>query len=251
MHSDYARRLFTAALVATVVFVVPAQAAGRRRAVTPPTAGGLLTADEVTGTVTDDVTNQPVAAVKVTVGNRTDTTDAAGKFKVKNVSSYHGLIVVEAARSGYATKKLELKTSGNQVLAISLHPGATVHVRKPSGTQFDLDFDSSEFGYPVVFSGYNSATNEQFCKPNGAAVTIDRSEIKRINGPATMVHVASCCAAHDVLKVNAELKTGEITDLYFVDTCSGIPSIEFIGRDHVTGKIVFTPFTDIAEVVFP
>lgn len=251
MHSDYARRLLSAALVATVLFVIPAEAAGRRRAVTPPTAGNLLTADEISGTVIDDVTNQPVASVKVKVGNRTDTTDADGKFKVKNVASYHGLIVVEASRSGYTTVHQELHESGNQVLALRAHPGPTVHVRKPSGAQFDLDFDSSEFGYPVVFSGYNSATNDQFCKPGGAQVTIDRSEIKRITGPATMVHVATCCAAHDVLKVNAELKTGEITDLYFMDTCSGIPSIEFIGRDHLTGKITFTPFTDIAEIVFP
>ena len=251
MHPDYARRLFTAVLAATALLVVPAQAAGRRRAVAPPAAGNLLTADEITGTITDDVTNQPVAAVKVQVGNRTDTTDAAGKFKVKNVSSYHGLIVVAAARSGYTAKKTELHAGGNQVVNLTVHPLPTVHVRKVSGAQYDADFDSSEFGYPVVFSGYNSAANEQFCKPDGTAVTIDRSEIKRITGPATMAHVAPCCAGHDVLKVHAELKSGESTDLYFSDTCSGIPSIDFIARDHVSGKIVFTPFSDVAEIVFP
>ncbi|HEX6640474.1 MAG TPA: carboxypeptidase regulatory-like domain-containing protein, partial [Thermoanaerobaculia bacterium] len=141
MHPDYARRLLSAALVATVLFVIPAEAAGRRRAVTPPTAGNLLTADEISGTVIDDVTNQPVASVKVKVGNRTDTTDAEGKFKVKNVASYHGLIVVEASRSGYTTVHQELHESGNQVLALRAHPGPTVHVRKPSGEQFDIDFD--------------------------------------------------------------------------------------------------------------
>lgn len=251
MHSTYARRLFSAALAATVLFVIPAEAAGRRRAVTHPTAGTLLTAEEITGTITDDVTSQPVAAVKVKIGNRTDTTDAAGKFKVKNVASYNGRIVVEAERSGYTPKTLNLTTGGNQVVNLSVHPLPTVHVRKTGGATFEADFESSEFGYPVVFSGYNSATNEQFCKPNGTAVTIDRSELRRITGPATMVHQAACCTGHDVLKVNAELKTGEITDLYFADTCSGIPSIDFIARDHLTGKIVYTPFSDVAEIVFP
>jgi hypothetical protein len=251
MNPDYARRLLSAAIAATVLFVVPAQAAGRRRAVTPPTATGLLTADEISGTVTDEATGQPVAAVKVKIGNRTDTTDAAGKYKVKNVQSYHGLILVETARSGYTTKTQNLTTSGDRVLNVTLHPLPTVHVVKVGGAAFDADFDASEFGYPVVFSGYNSATSDEFCKPNGTKVTIDRSEIKKITGPAVMVHQASCCSEHDVLKVTAELKSGETTDLFFSDTCSGIPSIDFISRDHITGKIVFTPFTSITEIVFP
>lgn len=251
MNPDYARRLFSAAVAATLLLVIPAEAAGRRRAVTPPTATGLLTAQEISGTITDEATGQPVASVKVTIGNRSDTTDAAGKYKIKNVAYYNGFIPVEISRSGYTTKTQNLTTSGNRVLDAVLHPLPTVHVVKVGGAAFDADFDASEFGYPVVFSGYNSATSDEFCKPDGSKVTIDRSEIKKITGPAVMVHQTNCCSAHDVLKVTAQLKSGETTDLFFSDTCSGIPGIDFITRDHITGKLVFTPFTSISEIVFP
>lgn len=251
MHPDIARRFLTAALVATVFLAVPSHASGRRRSVTPPTAGNKLTADQISGTVLDDVTSQPVVGMRVHVGDRSDATDSAGKFLVKNITGYHGLIIVEATRSGYTTKTLNLTTGGNQVLTIRVQPLPTVHVRKTDNTTFETDFDSIMFGYPVVFIGYNSAPFEEFCKPNGTAVTIDRSEIRRIFGPATLVTQASCCTERQVLRINAELKSGETTDLYFVDTCNGIASIDFIGRNHINGKVEYTPFTAIAEIVFP
>ncbi|HEV7766065.1 MAG TPA: hypothetical protein VGQ76_13760 [Thermoanaerobaculia bacterium] len=252
MHPDFARRVVvTAALVATVFVVLPSEASGRRRAVAPPTAGGQLTAPEINGTVLDDVTNSPVVGLRVRAGNRTDTTDSAGAFKIKNITSYHGVIVIETLRSGYAPKTQNLTTGGTQTVNIRVQPLPTVRVRKVNNTSFDLDFDSLEFGYPVVFSGYNAATYDEFCKPSGTKVTIDRADIRKITGPATMVGQASCCSERNVLKVNAELKTGETTDLFFMDTCSGIPSIDLIGRNHVTGKIEYTPFTQVAEITFP
>jgi hypothetical protein len=251
MYPDFARRFATAALVATVFIVLPTEAQGRRRAVAPPAAGGQLTAPEINGTVLDDVTSQPVVGIRVRAGNRTDTTDSAGKFKIKNITSYHGVIVVETQRSGYTPTTQNLTTGGTQTLTLRVKPLPTVRVRRTNNATFDLDQDSLEFGYPVVFSGYNSATYDEFCKPSGSKVTISREEIRRITGPATMVGQASCCSERNVLKVNAELKTGETTDLYFMDTCSGIPSIDLIGRNHLTGKIEYTPFTAIAEITFP
>jgi hypothetical protein len=82
-------------------------------------------------------------------------------------------------------------------------------------------------------------------------VTVTRNEIRRINGTATKGVQANCCGTKEVEKINVELKTGEVTDLYFVDTCNGIPSIDLIGRDHTSGKLVYTAFTSITEVVFP
>jgi hypothetical protein len=252
MFPDKIRRPLTAALVAVLCIVLPAHATQpRRRAVAPPAALGKLTADKISGTVVDDVTGHPVNLAHVKVGDRAANTDSLGKFEVKNVTSFQGNIAVEVTRSGYATKTVLLNTGGTQVVAVRVQPTPTVHVRKVNGTTVDLDFESIEFGYPVVFSGYSSSASENFCKPNGSAVTIDRSQIRRVTGPGTIVHQASCCADHDVEKVSLELKSGETTELVFVDTCTGIPGIDLIGRNHVSGQIVYTSFTDIAEVTFP
>jgi hypothetical protein len=252
MHHVPARRFLTAALVATVVFAaLPSHAAGRRRAASHPTALNKVTSPKISGTVVDDATGQPVIFARVRVGDRVDNTDSAGKYQVKNVSSFGGKILVEVARTGYTTKTVELATGGEQVVDVRLAPQPTVTVKKADNTTLQLDADSIEFGYPVVFSGYNTAEFEEFCKPNGAAVTVNRNEIRRINGAATKGVQAACCGTKEVEKINVQLKTGEVTDLYFVDTCNGIPSIDLIGRDHTTGKLVYTAFTSITEVVFP
>jgi hypothetical protein len=252
MHYLRPRRLFSVALIATVVLVaLPSQAAGRRRAAAHPTAANKLTAAKISGTVVDDVTGQPIVLLRVRIGDRSDVTDNAGKFEVRNVTSFQGTIVVEASRSGYTPKTVNLTTGGEQVLNLRLQPLPTVRVRKSDNTTLDLDSDSIEFGYPVVFSGYLSNSFDEFCKPNGTAITVSREDIRKINGPATKTQQAACCGTHEVEKINVELKTGEVTDLYFVDTCNGIPSIDLIGRNHSTGRLEYTPFTAITEVVFP
>lgn len=253
MHHVHPRRLLTAALMATVVFAaLPSHAAGRRRAASHPTALNKLTSPKISGTVVDDATGQPVIFARVRVGDRVDTTDNAGKYQVKNVSSFGGKILVEVARTGYTTKTLQLSTGGEQVVDVRMAPLPTVRVKMTDDTILQLDADSIEFGYPVVFSGYNRADFEEFCKPNGTAVIVNRSEIRRVNGAATKGLHAPCCGTKEVEKINVELKTGEVTDLYFVDTCSnGVTSIDLIGRDHTSGKLVYTAFTSIAEVVFP
>lgn len=244
------RRLAAVALIATVAFALPSQAQ-RRRAANHPAATNKITAAKITGVVVDDVTGAPIPLIRVRIGDRVDTTDNAGKYEVKNVTSYQGTIAVEVSRSGYTTKTQTLSTGGEQVINFRLVPLPTVHVKKTDNSTLELDFDSLEFGYPVVFSGYNSSSSEDFCKPNGSAVTISRADIRRINGPATKVVAQSCCGTHEVQKINAELKTGEITDLYFTDTCSGVPGIDLIGRNHATGRLEYTSFSGISEVVFP
>ena len=82
----------------------------------------------------------------------------------------------------------------------------------------------------------------------GAWVALTASSAE---GWCLTVMEAACCGTHEAEKINVELKSGEITDLYFVDTCNGIPSIDLIGRNHATGRLEYTAFTGIAEVVFP
>ncbi|MFL6247139.1 MAG: carboxypeptidase-like regulatory domain-containing protein [Thermoanaerobaculia bacterium] len=246
--------MLTAALVATVVFsAVPSYAAGRRRAVSHPTFLNQVTSPKISGTVVDDVTGQPVIFATVHVGDRIDTTDSAGKYQVRNVVGVGGKITIEASRTGYTTKSAQVTTGGEHVVDLRMKPLPTVHVKKTDNTIVELDADSVEFGYPILFSGYTTAPFEEFCKPNGTAITVNRAEIRRVNGPATKSVQSACCGTNEVEKVNVELKTGEVTDLYFVDTCNNgsISSIDLIGRNHTTGKVEYTAFSAISEIVFP
>lgn len=253
MHPVHARRMFTAVLAATVALVALPSHAQRRRAVSHPTSAGRITAAKISGTVVDDVTGQPVLFVQVKAGDRSDITDSAGKFLIRNATGLGGKIVVEAARTGYTAKSVELTTGGEHVINVRLQPRPTVHVKKLDNSTVELDAESIEFGYPVLFSGYAAAAFEEFCKPDGTAITVNRSDIRRVNGVATKAVQSACCGTKEVEKINVELKTGEITDLYFVDTCNNgnVSSIDLIGRNHATGKIEYTAFSAISEVVFP
>jgi hypothetical protein len=245
--------MFTVALIATVAFAIPSYAAGRRRAVSHPSAANKLTSPKISGTVVDDVTGQPVIFATVRVGDRVDITDNAGKYQVKNVSSFGGKIIVEATRSGYATRSQQLTTGGEHVVNLRMQPLPTVRVKKTDNTIIELDADSIEFGYPVLFSGYTAAAFEEFCKPNGTAITVNRTDIRRVNGVATKSVQSACCGTNEIEKINVELKTGEVTDLYFIDTCNNgtVTSIDLIGRNHTTGRTEYTAFSSISEVIFP
>lgn len=254
MHPVHARRMFTVALMAMAAFsAVPSYAQGRRRAVSHPTAANKLVSPKISGTVVDDVTGQPVIFATIKVGDRTDITDSAGKYLVKNVASFGGKIVIEGARTGYTTKKAELTTGGDHVVDLRMSPLPTVRVKKADNTTIELDADSVEFGYPQLFSGYTAAPFEEFCKPNGTAITVNRTDIRRVNGVATKSVQSACCGTKEIEKINVELKTGEVTDLYFIDTCNNgtVSSIDLIGRNHTTGSIEYTAFSSISEVVFP
>lgn len=250
MKSVRSRRLFVVALALTVLASLPSQAQ-RRRTVRHPAAKVTVSVSEVTGTVTDSVTGRPVISAHVTAGNRSDTTDSQGKFRLRNVSGFNSL-VLEVTRTGYATQSFPLSAEAKQDFTIRLVPGSTVRVRKLDGTTYDLDFDSVRFGFAVPFSTYQAAEYDEFCKTNGTSATIDRSEFRRITGPATLVSYAPCCTnANPLLKVQGELKNGETTELYFKDSCDGYSNIDISGRDHVSAEVVYIVFTDIAEVTFP
>jgi hypothetical protein len=242
-----ATRLFSLILVlacATGLF------AEKRRAVAHPGPGGPLLTGTIKGTVLDDSTGLPITSVRVAIGSKNDVTGADGKFEGKNATGF-GFINVEASRSGYVTKTEKLTTGGDQTITMRLTPTPTVHLKKTDNSTLDVDFESVEFGYAVPFSGYRQYSYEDFCK-NGAPVAIDRAEIRKITGPATVVHGSPCCADKDVLKINITLKTGETTDVFFLDSCeAGVTRIDLIARAHVQGQFQFIPFSQISEVVFP
>ncbi|HKR65944.1 MAG TPA: hypothetical protein VJZ00_19590 [Thermoanaerobaculia bacterium] len=252
MNPATLRRFFSLALVLVSFAGLSAEPAGKRRAVAHPgPAGDKVTIDLLKGTVIDDVTGAPIPSMRLTIGTKSDVTGPNGTFQAKDVFGY-GSIIVEATRSGYVTKTEHLTTSGNQTITLRMTPTPTVRVRKTDNSTVDVDFESLEFGYAVPFSGYTQAPFEEFCK-NGASVKIDRSEIRRITGPATVVEGgATCCPGKSVLRVNVELKSGEKTDVFFLDSCeAGITRIDLIARHHTQGGLQYIPFQEISEVVFP
>ncbi|HEX8255981.1 MAG TPA: carboxypeptidase-like regulatory domain-containing protein [Thermoanaerobaculia bacterium] len=243
------RRLLSVALVATCFAVVPSEAAGKRRAVRHPTAPNAINA-EISGTVIDNVTGQPVIGATVVAGEVSRKSDSQGKFTLKNVHGA-GSVQVSASRTGYTTGGATITTSGDHNIVIRLNSLPTVTVKRTNNTTVNLDSDSVEFGYPDAFSGYRSSTNEDFCRADGTKLVVHREEVSRINGPATTAPASPCCPGASLERVSITLKTGGTQDLFFTDTCELTKSIDLIGRDHVTGKIIYIPFTQIAEVVFP
>jgi hypothetical protein len=239
----------TAALVlALLVGAVPLSAAKRRAVHVSPPAGQINA--EVSGTVLDNVSGQPVASVKVVVGSKSGTTNSQGKYSIRNIQYIGSSMTVEAQRSGYVGKSVILTTGGKQVVDFRLDPLATATVKLKDGTTHQLDVDSMRFGYLSGLSDYIDDESEDFCKPDGTKVEIDRLQMKKITGPAVAAASAPCCPQSTSLRINLELKSGEKTDVFFVDSCQGYSS-DIIARDHVTGKFEYISFEDITELVFP
>jgi hypothetical protein len=247
MHSDLTRRMLSAALAAAFVLAVPAYGA-KRRSVRQSLPGPKVTA-VVTGIVLDASTGQPVPAVRVDASGRHDTTDAAGKFDFKSLEGL-GDITLTASRSGYEAKTIRITQSGPANLTFQLTPTPTVAVKRTDNTTIHVDYESITFGYPVPFSGYYDNEYDDFCKADGTQLQVDRTQIKKITGPGTLVSVGNCCGDRQVEKVNLLLKNGQNFDASFSDSCQGY-SIDLIGREHGTGQFVYIHFTDISEVVFP
>lgn len=247
MHSFQLRRFLVVAIAATLFLVAPAEARKRRSVGKTPSASTTV---DISGTVIDNATGQPVIGATVRAAQVTRITDQEGKFSFRNLNAT-GAITVEATRTGYNPGSAQVASGGAQNITIRLNSLPTVTLRRADNSVVDLDVDSIEFGFPLVFSGYQSAPFEDFCRPDGTLVEVDRSEIAKINGPATVGAYAPCCPNAETMKINITLKNGTTSDFYFVDACNGNMNIEIIGREHRTAQKLFIPVTQIREVVFP
>lgn len=235
----------SAVAIALLVAAVPMDAQ-KRRAVQHPAPAGPTVEVTVTGTVLDAVTNAPVVFAEVRLGDKSARTDSRGKFSITN--KIHGTAPLTVSRSGYVAGQESI--TGNRDVTLRLQPTPTIRLRMVNGQEYDIDFESAEFGYVPPFGSYVKSESEQFCRPGGTAETISRASIRRITGPAVSESHAPCCPNNPLLKINATLKSGETTPLYFAESCDGY-RIDFIGRNHTTGSFVFAKFTEIAEIVFP
>jgi len=244
------RRLSLSLLVAVISVMAVSAEAGKRRAVQHPGPAGSKISVTAVGTLLDNVTGAPINDATVRIGSRTSRTFQDGKFSVSG--SGYGSVDVEASRSGYESKIVTLTTAGQHDLVIRLQPTPTVRLRKTDNTVLDVDFESIEFGYPGEFGGYNTAVFETFCKSDGAQVNIDRSQIRRIIGPAVVTTSSPCCPGTEALKVTLELKSGGTGDYWFSDSCTARTThFDVKARVHTTGVIEYTEFKLLTEAVFP
>jgi hypothetical protein len=250
MNSVKLRHSFVAALASVLFLAIPAHA-GKRRAVTPKSPGAQFTVEEISGQVLDNATGQPVRSASFSVGNRRDTTDAEGRFQVKNVTGY-GVMTIEVDRSGYKPYSAPFRPNDSPTLTIRLTPTPTVRIRKTNAEILDVDMESLMFGYPVPFSGYRDAESDDFCNvANGSEHYIHRSQMAKLTGPAVMVAAANCCSEGPAAKMTLTLKSGQTMDVVFTDTCEERYQVDIGARVHTTGQFVHVPITDIVEVIFP
>lgn len=244
------RRNFVVVLAAALSLAVPAQAA-KRRAASTRSPGAPFTLEKITGQVIDSVTGQAVALAAVSAGNRNATTDAQGNFELKNVKG-DGYLIVEVDRSGYKPYSAQFKPNDPVTLTVRVVPTRTATLRKTNGEVLEIDMESIKFGYPVPFSGYRDAESDDFCAlANGQKSYIHRAQMAKLAGPATVVSGAACCESGEARKVTLTLKSGQVMDVVFTDTCADRYQVDVGARIHSTGAFVHVPITDIAEIVFP
>jgi hypothetical protein len=237
-----------ALVLIALLLAVPALAAGKRRAAGKPANPSVN--DSIRGTILDNANNQPVIGATVTVqglSNKSDTTDAQGRFEIKKVPA--GSYTLSISRTGYEPKNVTVSVSATGAnVDTKLVSKPTVAVKLTNGTTVQIDSETVEFAYLVPFSGYARSEYARFCR-GGAVFEPDRSEIKKISAIASAQN-GDCCDTNPILKASLQLRTGETTDVFFIDSCPGY-EVDFIGRNHVTGQFNYLKFTDISEIVFP
>jgi hypothetical protein len=234
-------RLFISSIVLCAVFA----AGPKRRAVAPNIPTGLA---NLAGTITDTATGTPVAQVQIIGAGKFIThSDETGHFTLKMSTGRD--VPLTLMRSGYEPVTINVNISGDATRVFQLTPKPTVKVRTITGTTYEVDTDSVEFGSLAPFSGYNKDTKLNLCKPGGTAFAPDRSEITRITGPVQL-NDAACCNSGSIPAINVELKAGGTSTAAFVDACFGY-KVDVIALDHKTAKPLYIHFSDIAEVTFP
>ena len=139
----------------------------------------------------------------------------------------------------------------NMVLDLTLpqaNPALTVKL--VNGESHVLDLGTSQFGYYIVLSGYARFDNANLCLPDGSTIAPSKNDIAKIVGPATSVNFSPCCTRGPVLTLNVELKSGQKSQMYLVDSCYD-NELDFIGRERSTAQWMYLNLNNIAEIDFP
>lgn len=241
------RRVSALALFAAVFVASPSEAKRRSVAHRPLP---LQFKKTVSGVVSDAVTGQPVIALTVVTGTRSDITDAQGRFEIKEAAG-SGVLRVEFTRSGYQPYTVTLGPSDSGVLTVRVNPTPTATAKLKDNTTLQLDMESLRFGYPVPFSGYRDDEFDEFCKiTDSTQFTVHKNEMAKLAGPSQIVPAGSCCSGN-AEKMTLTKKNGEVMEVIFMDTCQERYKTDVGARNHVTGQFLHIPISELVELVFP
>ncbi|HUP48029.1 MAG TPA: carboxypeptidase-like regulatory domain-containing protein [Thermoanaerobaculia bacterium] len=221
-----------------------AAAAGRHRIVSLP----VVAEATLSGEVRDLTTSGAVVEVAVEGPRRFARSDDSGKFTMQLPVGLP--VTLSFSRTGYETLTETITIAGNTSRTFHLRSLPTATITDTSGRSSVVDSDTVEFGWAIPFLGYRRDRMAEMCRAGGVKFTLDRSEIDRIEGPAVVTTDAACCTQGPLTGAVFELATGERVTAYFLDSCDGA-IMEVIARDHVTYQLVFVPFSQLREVVFP
>jgi len=196
----------------------------------------------ISGVVTDAVTGQPLKGVTVSSNAGSSTTDDAGHYSVNAFANSE----VSASRVGYVTVK---KPASGPNIDFALPQTQSVTVKLTSGQTVVFDYDSAKFGYTNVFE-YVSGDNLQLCKGDGEALTVTKSQLVKITGPAHPVTAASCCTRGPIMAIDVQTKDTPKTTEHIVDSCFGIV-YDIVGIERSSAVAKYLHLQDVSEITFP
>jgi len=249
-HRSRAVRNIAIFLFFAMPFAVMAQrtqsdaSTGRRHAALHSPAGGTIT---LSGTITDATTGAPIPEAEVVVGDHQVVADEQGLFKFPGLLT--GTATVTFQRWGYQSDTRTISLSGGSVVNVALAPKPVIILKDTHGATYRADYELSKFGYTVLFGNLGKGDAIELCKSSGEHVSVDKSTIAKITGPATSATSAPCCTLGPVLDISLTLKSGEALTAAISDSCFG--DEVFAARDRDTLQWVYLKFTDIAEIDFP
>jgi hypothetical protein len=219
-------------------------APARRHAVAPPVAGPAI---PITGSVKDASNGLAVQQATVSYGDQSVRTNGNGDFVLNLPTGSSASISVQHPAFAPFSKSVIAQNGVKLELALTELPSVTV--KTTAGATYVVDIGTSVFAYALPFSSYIPSDNANFCKPDGSEFTPNKSEFRKIVGPATSSTLGTCCDG-PLLTASAEMKTGGTTPVFFKDSCH-FTEVDFGGREKSTGLFRWVKFTDVAEIDFP
>ena len=235
-------RIFTITLLAAL----PLSAAIRERAT------ATLPSVKISGIIRDAATGAPVPGAIVRSGTNTSVqngngTKIDGKYSIVLPAGRPALLTV--SDFAYQPFTVTVTPEANMILDLALpQANPAVTVKLVNGESHVLDLGTSQFGYYIVLSGYARFDNANLDSSPTEAVLL--GDIAKIVGPATSVNFSPCCTRGPVLTLNVELKSGQKSQMYLVDSCYD-NELDFIGRERSTAQWMYLNLNNIAEIDFP
>jgi hypothetical protein len=238
-HSRPVRNLCALLFAALLAAPLAAATKPRKRVVTPPKIEQV----NISGTVTDAVSGEPLKGAVVTSGGTfSAVTDANGHYALTTVLTSDAT----ASRVGYNPVKKPV--TGTQ-LDFALPRGPVVTVKTTAGQTIVLDFASTKFGYPDGFQ-YVSSDTINGCKAGGEPFTPEKTAFAKITGPAHLATESACCSHGPFQALDADMKNGQHVTVFLVDTCFGLAE-DILGVERSSATAKYIHLSDVSEITFP